>query len=374
VFKVRSLADDTFYAVKILKKRFDSVEEADSLQEVRYLHQLQDCRHVIALHDVLYHPFDRFVSLVFELCDCNLYEYMKLLGGPISECLSLLLMYQLLTALDAMHVRGTFHRDVKPENCMISRSNFDRKLADFGSARGEATTTRPYTEYVSTRWYRAPECILTSGDYGHEVDIWAVGCILFECLKGQPLFPGRDEPDTIARINKLLGAPPVALVQRFQMHPNTHISMDFLAQTPVDMAAVLRGVSQPTIDLIRRMLAYDAGERIAAGEALAHPAFELLRAYEEMWTRHGRIGIFSAFVLTYPTPRVSRPTQPPVADGILALQAQPEPRAEPPPKHRRTSGETSSTRGSRSPRGSSCTTYTVSAQQRRSQRRSGSPA
>jgi hypothetical protein len=83
------------------------------------------------------------------------------------------------------------------------------------------------------------------------------------------------------------------------------------------------------------MLVYDANERITAGDALRHPAFELLRAYEEMWRRHGRIGTFSTFVLTYPLPRVNRPTQPPIADRILALQAPPEPPAEPPAQPRK---------------------------------------
>ena len=68
--------------------------------------------------------------------------------------------------------------------------------------------TQPYTEYISTRWYRAPECLLTDGYYGFKMDMWGIGCVLFEVLALFPLFPGTDEADQIVRIHKITGTPP----------------------------------------------------------------------------------------------------------------------------------------------------------------------
>ena len=84
------------------------------------------------------------------------------------------------------------NRDIKPENILISEDHV--KLADFGSCRG-IYSKQPYTEYISTRWYRAPECLLTDGYYGYKMDLWGVGCVLFEVISLFPLFPGNDEVD-----------------------------------------------------------------------------------------------------------------------------------------------------------------------------------
>ena len=76
---------------------------------------------------------------------------------------------------------------------------------------------QPYTEYISTRWYRAPECLLTDGYYGYKMDMWGVGCVMFEVLALYPLFPGTDEVDQIKKIHKIMGTPPPAVRQH--RHP-----------------------------------------------------------------------------------------------------------------------------------------------------------
>ena len=173
VFKVKSMRTHTFFAVKRLKKRYRSIEEVNHLPEITALQSLQNSPFIIKLYDVMFDGNSGFVALVFELMDANLYEYLRDNKKPLEENISLILVYQLLKAIAFMHSKKLFHRDVKPENCMINKKTYELKLVDFGSTRQIAEKTA-YTEYVSTRWYRAPECILTSGSYGHEVDQWAV--------------------------------------------------------------------------------------------------------------------------------------------------------------------------------------------------------
>lgn len=112
--------------------------------------------------------------------------------------------YQLLKALKHMHNNAVFHRDVKPENILLKDNRL--KLADFGSCRG-INSKQPFTEYISTRWYRAPECLLTDGYYSYKMDVWSVGCVMYEVMTLMPLFPGANELDQINKIHDIMGTP-----------------------------------------------------------------------------------------------------------------------------------------------------------------------
>ena len=294
VFKVKNPKTQQIFAVKRLKKRYRTIDEVNKLPEVLYLRALQGHPNIIKLYEVMFDNNSGFVALRFEIMDVNLYELVRDNQKPYDEKTSLLLIYQLLKALDFMHQKNLFHRDVKPENCMVNKATFELKLCDFGSTR-QASTSGPYTEYVSTRWYRAPECILTSGSYGPEVDIWAVGCMLYELVTSKPLFPGKHEIDQISRIHNVVGTPSREILAKFRQNPNTQISFSFPQRVPQDLHKLLPTMSGPTVDLLTKLLIYNPSDRITAHEALEHPCFEELRAADARWVASGCRVPFAVF-------------------------------------------------------------------------------
>ena len=294
VFKVKNPKTQQIFAVKRLKKRYRTIDEVNKLPEVLFLRALQGHPNIIKLYEVMFDNKSGFVALRFEIMDVNLYELVRDNQKPYDEKTSLLLIYQLLKALDFMHQKNLFHRDVKPENCMVNKATFELKLCDFGSTR-QTSTSGPYTEYVSTRWYRAPECILTSGSYGPEVDIWAVGCMLYELLTTKPLFPGKHEIDQISRIHNVVGTPSRDVLAKFRQNPNTQISFSFPQRVPQDLHKLLPTMSDTTVDLLTKLLIYNPSDRITAHEALEHPVFEELRAIDARWEASGCRVPFAVF-------------------------------------------------------------------------------
>jgi renal tumor antigen len=282
VFKVRSLRTGEYFAVKRLKKHYRRIDEVNQLAEVAALRALQGHPNVVNLVDFTYDATNGYVVMVFEVMECNVYEFITQHKRPFEEQTALLLVYQLLKAIAFMHSKSLFHRDIKPENCMVNTDTLVLKLCDFGSTRGP-TSAAQYTEYVSTRWYRAPECILTSGSYGPEVDEWAVGCMLYELLTSRPLFPGKHELDQISRIHSVLGTPSRDLIQQFKRNPNQQMSYAFPQRHGQDFRKLLPRVSPRTIDLLSGLLTYDPHMRLTAADALAMDCFRDLRRAYAAW-------------------------------------------------------------------------------------------
>ncbi|XP_074960055.1 MAPK/MAK/MRK overlapping kinase isoform X5 [Phalacrocorax aristotelis] len=213
VLKTLSLRDGKYYACKHMKQHFESMEQVNNLREVQALRRLSPHPNILMLHEVVFDKKAGSLSLICELMDMNIYELIKGRRKPLSEKKIKNYMYQLCKSLDYIHSNGIFHRDVKPENILIKQNTL--KLGDFGSCRS-IYSKQPHTEYISTRWYRAPECLLTNGYYSYKIDMWSAGCVFYEITSFQPLFPGSNELDQISKIHDVIGTPANETLSKFK--------------------------------------------------------------------------------------------------------------------------------------------------------------
>jgi serine/threonine protein kinase len=225
---------------------------------------------LVALSCVLTSENDE-LFFVFEYLDQNIYQMTKERKKFLPEAKIRNIMYQILQGLACMHKHGYFHRDMKPENLLVKDDVV--KLADFGLAR-EIRSRPPYTDYVSTRWYRAPEVLLRATAYNSPIDLWAVGCIMAELYSFRPLFPGSSEPDEIHKICAIMGTPtqqnwPEGLRLAAAMH------FKFPRFSPVALSTIVPNASSHALALLQDMLAYDPRKRPTAAQALQHPYFQV---------------------------------------------------------------------------------------------------
>eukprot|EP00750_Incisomonas_marina_P000416 INCI1034.1.p1 GENE.INCI1034.1~~INCI1034.1.p1 ORF type:complete len:511 (+),score=89.22 INCI1034.1:289-1821(+) len=269
VLKAQNIRNQEYCAIKCMKNHFDSIEQVNNLREIQALQRLSPHPHVVTLFEVLYDRPSGRLALVFELMQMNFYELIRGRRHYLAEETLKNYIYQLCKAMSHMHRHGIFHRDIKPENVLIS--NEQLKVADFGSCRG-IYSRQPYTEYISTRWYRAPECLLTDGYYSHEMDMWGVGCVMFEVASLFPLFPGTNEMDQIQKIHKILGTPSQAMLEKFKIS-RAHADMNFPEYQGSGIVPLLPNLSPPGVDLVVRLLEYDPKERMSARAALRHRWF-----------------------------------------------------------------------------------------------------
>lgn len=280
VLKAQSIKTGRHVAIKCMKNTFDSIDQVNNLREIQALRRLGGHPNVIKLTEVLYDEPTGRLALVFELMDMNMYEAIRGRRHYLPEAKVQHVVYELIRALDHMHRHGIFHRDVKPENLLLSSELTDVvKLADLGSCRG-IYSRQPYTEYISTRWYRAPECLLTDGYYNFKMDIFAAGCVWFEIMALFPLFPGANELDQIQKIHNVLGTPSPDLLTRKFKRNASHMDFNFPEKRGTGIERLIPHASAEVTDLMKKLLEYDPDDRIVARQALKDPYFRELRDAE----------------------------------------------------------------------------------------------
>ncbi|KAJ3291687.1 hypothetical protein HK104_005877, partial [Borealophlyctis nickersoniae] len=270
VLKVKHKKSGKVFAMKRFRKHFNSHEEVENLREIQALRRLNPHPHVVDLEEVIFDPKHGILSLNFELMDCNLYELVSRKHASITEAKAKAYFHQICKALEYMHGKGIFHRDIKPENILIKDQTV--KLADFGSCRGTHSKP-PYTEYIATRWYRSPECLLCDGLYNYKMDMWGAGCVLYEIVSRVPLFPGTNEVDQLFRIHCVVGTPSGKVLKHMLGSKASSLKYNFPYKEGTGIRPLIPHASAECVDLINQLLAYDPDERITSREALRHPFF-----------------------------------------------------------------------------------------------------
>ncbi|ESR37913.1 hypothetical protein CICLE_v10028667mg [Citrus x clementina] len=265
--------------MKKIANAFDNHMDAKrTLREIKLLQHL-DHENVIAVKDVVPPPLRREFTDVYiaaELMDTDLYQIIRS-NQSLSEEHCQYFLYQLLRGLKYIHSANVIHRDLKPSNLLLN-ANCDLKICDFGLAR-PTSENEFMTEYVVTRWYRAPELLLNSSDYTAAIDVWSVGCIFMELMNRRPLFPGNDHVHQMRLLIELLGTPTDADLG-FVRNEDAKRYIRQLPQHPrQSLAQVFPHVHPLAIDLVDRMLTFDPMKRITVDEALAHPY--LARLHDE---------------------------------------------------------------------------------------------
>ncbi|CAG5132090.1 unnamed protein product, partial [Candidula unifasciata] len=202
VFKCRDRETSQIVAIKkFVESEEDPLIKKIAMREIRMLKQLKH-PNLVNLIEVFRRR--KRLHLVFEYVDHTVLNELDRHPRGMPERMVQRIIYQTLLAVNFCHNHNTIHRDVKPENILITRQG-QVKLCDFGFARVLTGPGGEYTDYVATRWYRSPELLVGDTQYGPPVDVWAIGCVFAELFTGQAIWPGRSDVDQLYLIQRTLG-------------------------------------------------------------------------------------------------------------------------------------------------------------------------
>lgn len=255
---------------KFLESEDDKMVKKIAMREVKMLKQLQ--------HDNLVNLIETFrrrkrLYLVFEFVDHTVLDELEKCPNGLDENTARKILWQVLKGTEFCHFHNIIHRDIKPENILVSKSGIV-KICDFGFARTLAQPGEAYTDYVATRWYRAPELLVGDTKYGRAVDIWAVGCLLSEMLTGEPLFPGDSDIDQLYHIIRCFGNLTPRHKEVFQRNP-LFVGMRLPeVRDIVPLEKKFTRVSTESLALMKQCLQLDPDKRPTCSELLKHNLFQ----------------------------------------------------------------------------------------------------
>lgn len=272
-------ADGSYVAIKKITNIFSKkILCKRLLRELKLLQFFRGHKNITCLYDldIVPHPVTGNFNEIYlyeELMECDMHQIIRL-GQPLTDSHYQLFIYQVLCGLKYIHSADVLHRDLKPGNLLVN-ADCELKICDFGLARGFLEDFEQnqgfMTEYVATRWYRAPEIMLSFSNYTKAIDIWSVGCILGELLGGKPLFRGKDYVDQLNQILMILGTPKEATLTKIgSVRAQNYVrSLPIMRRVPY--LELFPEANPLALDLLERMLTLDPFERITVNEALEHP-------------------------------------------------------------------------------------------------------
>uniref|UniRef100_A0A3Q3FMV7 mitogen-activated protein kinase n=1 Tax=Labrus bergylta TaxID=56723 RepID=A0A3Q3FMV7_9LABR len=256
------LINGQLVALKVIRMKTEEGVPFTAIREASLLKGLKHAN-IVVLHDIIHTR--ESLTLVFEYVQTDLSEYMSQHPGGLHSHNVRLFMFQLLRALCYIHSRRILHRDLKPQNLLVSYQG-ELKMADFGLARSKSIPSQTFSSEVVTLWYRPPDVLLGSTDYSTALDIWGAGCIFIEMLQGAPAFPGvSDVFEQLQKIWAVVGVP-------------SENTWPGISQLPNYEPANPRSLPYKTEDLVQRMLKAVPADRISAQDALQHLYFSTLPA------------------------------------------------------------------------------------------------
>ncbi|KAJ3237763.1 Mitogen-activated protein kinase [Chytriomyces hyalinus] len=214
------------------------------------------------------------IYLVQELMEADLHQIIRS-EQPLTDAHFQYFIYQICRGLKYIHSANVLHRDLKPGNLLVN-ADCELKICDFGLARGLANAEDAgfMTEYVATRWYRAPEIMLSFRSYTKAIDMWSIGCIFAELLGGKPLFKGRDYVDQLNQILNILGTPDDATLRRIGSERAQLYIRSLRRTQKVPWTHLFPKASAVALDLLEKLLTFDPHARITVEQALEHPYLE----------------------------------------------------------------------------------------------------
>ncbi|XP_045476166.1 cyclin-dependent kinase-like 2 isoform X2 [Harmonia axyridis] len=254
---------------KFLETEEDATIRKMALREIRMLRRLRH-ENLVAIIEVF--RYRKRFYLVFEYLNGTILDELEKMQGGLGDEQCRERLYQIVRAISYCHSNQIIHRDVKPENVLVS-TNGVVKLCDFGFARLATNTNEPLTDYVATRWYRAPELLVGDQGYGTGVDIWAIGCLFAEMMTGEPLFPGESDIDQLFLIVKMIGKP---CPKHLQLMTKSSALREIKAATPQSgntLHSNFEDWPRTTLDILISCLKMDPSQRASAEDLLRHNYF-----------------------------------------------------------------------------------------------------
>lgn len=263
-------------AIKKIPKVFEILTVAKrTYRELKILRHLRH-ENIISILDVMQPPEDlsKFddVYVVLDLMESDLHHIIHSVQ-PLSDEHIKFFLYQIMRGLKYIHSANVLHRDLKPSNLLINR-NCELKIGDFGMARGLSSSSEDHatfmTEYVATRWYRAPELMLSLSEYTFSIDMWSVGCIFAEMLGRRQLFPGKNYLNQLQLILSVVGTPSEEYITNVGSDRVKTYLQSLPVRKPVEFSMLFPNATPVAIDLLDHLLQLEPKKRISAEEALAH--------------------------------------------------------------------------------------------------------